>query len=133
MVEREGGVEVRTVAAHAFAHGARERGFRPAADPGVGIRRDVAGVDRAEWRGYRKTASKGFAARAGMAGGAVADGCKFGTGIDQCRIERGALRQSDGIDRRLPCVSEEACTSDDDDGSKPEEGASGFHINLPGA
>jgi len=48
----EGRVEMPAFAIHTLAHCTRKRGLRPAADPGLRVRRDVRAIDCAELRGY---------------------------------------------------------------------------------
>ena len=70
----EGGVEVLAFAVHAVAHGALEGFIAPAADAGLQIGRDVAGVDGAEGAGHGQTARVGLAVGCRVADGAVAHG-----------------------------------------------------------
>ena len=87
MVIGEGWIEMATFAVDAFAHGASEGLFRPAADAGLGIGRDVGRIDRAERRRQRQPASEGLAVRRRVAGVAVAESREIGAFSHQLRIE----------------------------------------------
>src|SRR6185437_13936431 len=73
---RERRIEVLAVATDAIVHRVVEVLFRPLADAGCRIRRDVGRIDSAEWRGDCESTRIRLAALGGVAGGAVA-------GIDQ--------------------------------------------------
>ena len=87
MIIGKGRIEMPAVAVDARLHGAAERGFRPAADPGLGFRRDVRGIDGAERRRYGKAAGKILAAAHRMAVVAVADRRKVAPALDQRTVE----------------------------------------------
>ena len=90
-------IEMPALAIDARAHGAAEGRFRPPADPGFRIRRDIGRVDRAERRRHRKPAGEILEPAHGMAIVAIADRRQFATALDQIGIE-GLRRQR--IDRR---------------------------------
>ena len=73
MVVRERREEMPAFAVDAFAHRARKGRERPAADAGLGVRRDVGAIDGAERRLERRATGVGLAALGGVAAQAVAD------------------------------------------------------------
>src|SRR6185295_12127401 len=66
-------VQMASVAVYAFAQRADEGLLGPAADAGIGVRRDVGAVERAERRLDRPAAGKRSSAFGGVAGLAIAD------------------------------------------------------------
>ena len=85
VVIREGRIEMLAIPIDARLHGAAERGFRPAADPGLGIGRDVRGIDRAERRRHRKPAGEILAVAHRMTVVAIADRGKITPTLDRAR------------------------------------------------
>jgi hypothetical protein len=77
-------------AVDAFAQRADEGLLGPAADAGIGVRRDVGAVERAERRFDRPAAGKRSSAFGGMADLAIADRGELRALCDQRWIERGA-------------------------------------------
>ena len=102
MIIGKGRIEVLAAAIDARAHGAAERGFRPAADPGLRVRRDIRGIDRAERRRHRKSPGKVPAAARGVTGAAVSDRGKLAAAFDERGIERLRRGLLDRRDRRPP-------------------------------
>ena len=90
------------VAIDARPHGATEGSFRPAADPGLRIRRDIRGKDRAERRRHRKAAGKALAAAHRMTIRAVSDRREVATAFDERSTERLRRWRIDRRDRRPP-------------------------------
>ena len=102
VVVGKGRIEVLAVAIDAGAHGAPERRFRPAADAGLRIRRDIRGIDRAERRRHRKAAGKVLAAAHGMTIVAIADRRQLAAAFDERGVERLRRGRLDRRDRRPP-------------------------------
>ena len=86
MVVGEGWIKIATLAIDTLAHRASEGLFRPLADAGLWIGRDVGRIDRAELRRYRQSASEGLAIRRRVAGVAVAESGEFCAFSHQLRI-----------------------------------------------
>ena len=90
----------------ALAHRPLKRLFRPAADAGIAVRRDVGGVDLAERRLERTATGQEFAALRRVADTAIADGREFTATLDQGFLEgRGRIRLKRG-DLRPPRIDE---------------------------
>ena len=102
MIVGKGRVEMPAVAVDAGPHRAAERGFRPAADAGLRVRRDIRGIDGAERRRHRQAAGKGFAAAHGMTVAAIAGRCERASPLDQSRVEGLRRRRIDCGNRRPP-------------------------------
>ena len=68
-------VQARSVRGHSQAHDANEIRETVIADSGVAIGRDVAGIDRTDWRRERYAPGEGLPACGRVAGGAVAEHC----------------------------------------------------------
>ena len=79
-----------------------EGGLGPGADSGLDIGRDVVGVDDAKRRLQPQPAGIGFAARARVADGAIADRRQALTALDQLGDERCARRWFGGLDLAVP-------------------------------
>ena len=100
VVVGKGGVEEIASPIDPVAHRAGEGGFRPGADAGLPVRRDVARVDGAERGLHRFAAGIGRPVDAGMADGAIADRGQLRPARDQGGIESGGWL--DRVDRRTP-------------------------------
>jgi hypothetical protein len=86
MVIGEGWIKMATPAIDTLAHGASEGLFRPPADAGLGIGRDVGRIDRAERRRHRQSASEGLAIRRRVAAVTVAESSEICAFSHQLRI-----------------------------------------------
>jgi hypothetical protein len=95
-------IQVLPVAIDSRPHGTTKGGFRPPADPGLGIRCNIGGKDRAERRRHRKSTGKVLAAAHGMAIVAIADRGQLAASLDQGGIERLRRGRIDRSDRRPP-------------------------------
>ena len=95
LVVGERGIEMMALAVDPVLHGAAERLLGPRADAGLGIRRDVGGVDGSERRLERKIAGERRPVRAGMAGGAVAIVGQDPAALDQSLVEGTGVRPRD--------------------------------------
>ena len=103
-------------------HGAHERLLGPGADPGLGIGRDVGGVDGAERGRQRQAAGKGPPARRGVANAAVAETDERGAPLDQGGIEARGIRRSHGRNLGMSGGEEPGSSGgDQDDGEDDEE------------
>jgi len=98
----EGRIKMPAVPVDARLHGAAERGFRPAADPGLGIGRDVRGIDRAERRRHRKAAGEIMSVADRVTVVAIADRGKITPTLDERAVKRLRRRRLDGCNRRPP-------------------------------
>ncbi|MNK91188.1 hypothetical protein D3C87_1112750 [compost metagenome] len=99
---REGRIEPAAIAMDAFAHGALERRVGPVADAGLGVGRDVGGIDGAERRFERQPTGIARAAWRRMAHRAVAGGGYQPAALDgRRRIQAGPGRRHRG-DGRAP-------------------------------
>ena len=102
MVVGKGRIEMPALAIDAGAHGAPKGRFRPAADAGLRIGRDVGREHRAERRRHRQAAGEILAAAHGVAGIAIAERRKLAAALDQSGIEALFCRRIDRGHRRPP-------------------------------
>jgi hypothetical protein len=92
-IERHRRVEIFAVGANPGMHCVLEVVKRPAANPGLAIRRDVGGIDRAERRVHPQPAGIRLVGRAAVAGHAIGGAGEVTAARDQtwigCRLVRG--------------------------------------------
>lgn len=121
MIEGKSGQNMRAVARNAFPDSAAEGFLGPIANAGLGIRRDIGGIDGAEIGEHRSPAGKGLTPLRRMTSGAITSTCQNFTARHESRIEGRGGGRRDRSDGWPPGESDKSAKAENSGGDGPDE------------
>ena len=117
----KGGIEIVPLSIDALAHGTDEGFLGPAADPALGIGRDVGRIDDTEGSRQGQSAGIRFPARPRMADPTIAESGQDLTLLDQIGVERSRVGAGHRLDFRIAHRPDDGTPADDDRKDEDEE------------